>query len=141
MFITATEEETYQTWAVRHGVSSSEDDDDGDGFSNILEYALGLDPHFNDSAVTPKPIAASESGVEVTMPAIAAGDLAVFVEASDDLGAWTNLATRIGNGSWSPAAGVVITSEALPESRVRWTFEPTSMGDAYFTRFGASLMP
>lgn len=42
--LTVTVNDTYEAWAARLGAGLPEDDDDFDGLSNLLEYALELDP-------------------------------------------------------------------------------------------------
>jgi len=43
----------YASWAASHGVSNGANDSDGDGLSDVLEYALGSDPHLPGMAAAP----------------------------------------------------------------------------------------
>jgi methionine-rich copper-binding protein CopC len=87
----------YADWALNNGiVGGADDDDDNDGVSNILEYALGLTPGAPDS------LADSFDGSTLSFTAgaeaVAGGDLTYTIETSADLGAsgpWTTVATGL----------------------------------------------
>ncbi|YCM42810.1 lamin tail domain-containing protein [Verrucomicrobiaceae bacterium 227] len=51
--ITITVNDTYEAWAVRHGAGLPEGDDDLDGFQNLFEYALDLDPAVSNPGSLP----------------------------------------------------------------------------------------
>jgi hypothetical protein len=54
----------YDLWALDNGVGSATADDDGDGFDNLYEYALGGDPNNSaDNGVEPS-LVKSGSGLE-----------------------------------------------------------------------------
>lgn len=87
----------YADWADNNGiVGGVDDDDDNDGVSNILEYALGLTPGAPDT------LAGSFDGSTLSFTAgaeaVAGGDLTYTIETSADLGAsgpWTTVATGL----------------------------------------------
>ncbi|MFM2241190.1 MAG: hypothetical protein RLZ97_45 [Verrucomicrobiota bacterium] len=87
----------YADWALNNGiVGGVDDDDDNDGVSNILEYALGLTPGAPDT------LAGSFDGSTLSFTAgaeaVAGGDLTYTIETSADLGAsgpWTTVATGL----------------------------------------------
>ena len=71
-------------------------DADGDGVTNLLEYALGGDPRSALNA--PAPVAASQisnSRIQLTFPRLRS-ELTYAVEASSDLITWTTIATNPG---------------------------------------------
>ncbi|MCU0795088.1 MAG: Ig-like domain-containing protein [Akkermansiaceae bacterium] len=87
----------YADWATANGiVGTADDDDDNDGISNLLEYALGLTPGSADS------LANSFNGSTLSFTAgaeaVAGGDLTYTIETSPDLGAsgpWTTVVTGL----------------------------------------------
>jgi hypothetical protein len=82
---------TFATWAAGNGVTTATGDDDGDGLSNLMEYALGTNP---TSANVAAPLTVTREGNQL---AIAYGvnvqtpDVAFQVEGSSDLTTWTRL--------------------------------------------------
>ncbi len=46
----------YATWAASHGAAAPEADDDHDGLSNLIEYALGGDPAASSQQLIPAPL-------------------------------------------------------------------------------------
>ena len=86
----------YATWAAASGVAvnSGTSDADGDGRSNLLEYAFGTPPLIADSAQTTALDVENGSNVfRFTRPKWVTG-IAYTLEGSDDLLAWTSLATQ-----------------------------------------------
>lgn len=80
--------EPFATWAVARGVGAAHEDDDGDGRSNLLEYALGTDPHSDDFA-TPFRFGFDGGTATVTYDVrITATDVHYQLEASTDLESW-----------------------------------------------------
>ena len=66
-------------------------DDDGDGISNALEYALSLNPLVRNNAALPTGQLIADGGqtyLAITFRHRPAADLATVVETSDDLSAW-----------------------------------------------------
>ena len=82
---------TFATWAAANGVTTATGDEDGDGLSNLMEYALGTDP---TGANVAAPLTFTREGNQL---AIAYGvnvqtpDVAFQVEGSNDLTTWTRL--------------------------------------------------
>jgi len=96
----------YTAWATVHGIAgqAADDDSDNDGLSNLMEYALGLDPTarnlspgtFNNGVLT------FSKGDD----AFQNGDVTYQIERSDDLKEWI---TEVNDNSASPE-----TSYTLP---------------------------
>ncbi|MFZ9940733.1 MAG: thrombospondin type 3 repeat-containing protein, partial [Luteolibacter sp.] len=82
----------YISWGTDQGMpgASTTDDSDGDGFSNIVEYALGTNP----TTASPSSVAISSNSVTYTKgtAAIANGDVSWAIENSETLdpGSWTS---------------------------------------------------
>ena len=95
-FLQQAESDTnYSIWAEYHDLSGDpEDDDDGDKLSNIIEFALGLDP--NTSSALPTPVwSAAGLTWNITKNSDADEDgLEVLVEVSDDCGQWIPAGTN-----------------------------------------------
>lgn len=92
---------TYPDWASTNGVSDPLLDDDGDGLSNLAEYALGADPNAIDSntllSITPSNGSLQTSyAVNLDRP-----DVEYLLESSTDLQNWTEVnsppLSRFGN--------------------------------------------
>jgi poly(3-hydroxybutyrate) depolymerase len=81
-------------------------DPDGDGISNLTEYALGGNP--NSAATTILPvISVPVDRLQVAFTRLAPTDVTYVVQASGDLSTWTDLATLTANStSWTGAAMV-----------------------------------
>ena len=70
-------------------------DPDGDGFTNLEEYAYGLDPNVKDAAsaapqIALAPFADGQSLTATFTHNTAASDVALIVEVSEDLVTWTS---------------------------------------------------
>lgn len=93
--------ETLSTWRTTHFGSSANTGDaadladpDADGFPNLLEYALGGVP--DSFASRPEtPVSISTDRLAITFDRLR-GDLTYTVQGSDDLAAWTDLASNPG---------------------------------------------
>ena len=86
----------FDSWSAIHHLESGDAtaDDDGDGISNLLEFALGLDPAGQtDHRFLPH---RDESGFFVYRRNTLAKDLSFAVEVSTDLKTWTS-GSRTGN--------------------------------------------
>jgi fibronectin-binding autotransporter adhesin len=89
----------YETWADVNVVTEGKSgDDDDDSISNLMEYALGYDPHVANAS------AGALSGNAITFPkgteAVTAGDISYSIETSETLesGTWTTVsATNTSN--------------------------------------------
>jgi autotransporter-associated beta strand protein len=83
----------YAQWAIDNNVTEGETgDDDKDGITNLVEYALGLDPQVGDPS-----------------PGTFDGNLLTFTKgpeakAADDLTYVIETSTTLAEGSWVPAA-------------------------------------
>ncbi len=67
---------------------------DGDGLTNLLEYALNLDPLVSDRAGAPQFSLESKSAALTYTKIVAATDLSYIVEESADLMTWNEAPTR-----------------------------------------------
>jgi endoglucanase len=92
---TGNEEEiyTFTEWAATHGVSGSETDSDGDGFSNLLEFLLATTPDDQSSIPQIKSSLYSTGGqnyfqVEFSVDP-AAQDVEYRLQVSSELAAWS----------------------------------------------------
>jgi len=90
----------YDVWQYAHfrgTASEASADPDGDGFSNLEEYAYGLDPQVQNAASAAPQIALASYADGRALTATfacntAATDVALVVETSDDLVTWTSAA-------------------------------------------------
>lgn len=102
----------YEVWAEGQSLTGEQADPvadpDGDGISNLLEYATGSDPRVG--GMTPVTLALQGGVLTLTFPRIADPDLIYTVEASNDLtGVWEPVVAE-GNPSTGAAnAGGSIT--------------------------------
>ena len=123
--------------AANSGNSADTFDSDGDGVPNLLEYALGSNPTVAtgvDGAAALPHASVSESettlsdrlslvfNLDIPVP----GDIVYTVQATDDLITWTDVATKVGAGSWvwlgnSNDPHVVITNQS--------TYQIVKIGD------------
>lgn len=75
-------------------------DSDSDGLANLMEYALGTNPSAGTGGIDARQFTRN----------LGATDITYRVEATSVLGgAWTNLATKPGAGSWATMPGVTVT--------------------------------
>lgn len=112
----------YHAWRELHfpdhpALSTPDADFDGDGVSNIMEYALGTSPlssaGADGTAGLPKasfstdPLLAGRVVLDATLRSPIATDLVHVIEASPSLtaGSWQTLATKTGTGPWVWNAG------------------------------------
>lgn len=83
--------ESFAAWSAANGVAGATADPDGDGLSNLLEYALGTLPDTSNQAV---PVAVSFDGHQWLASydlRIQATDLSYYLEVSSDLVNWTRV--------------------------------------------------
>ena len=83
---------TFAQWRNGYGDAfTASGDDDGDGISNALEYALALNPLVRNNAALPTGQLIADGGqtyLAITFRHRPAADLATVVETSDNLSAW-----------------------------------------------------
>ncbi len=126
------------TWNSAYGVSNSLADNDGDGLSNLAEYALGLVPNSNTDGsqghLSPA-FQGNTLGATLSLPASPPADVTCVIEANTVLGptGWTTLASRTGSGAWTGPTTVFTTSPV--NGRVTISFStPVSAADRKFVR-------
>lgn len=102
----------FPTWLSAYGLSAvALEDSDGDGFTNLAEYALGMVPVTPDGLIGTITAVINNNHLEgsLTLPAFCPPDMTYIAEISSNLSPtpdWTLLATRSGNGPWSGSATV-----------------------------------
>ena len=96
--------DNYVLWENRRDwlgetLTNETDDPDGDGIYNLMEYALGGDPTFNDSvSILPKvSLLSGNPHLEFTL-GVDSVDLRYFIQHSEDLIDWTSLPGTTVNG-------------------------------------------
>ncbi len=95
-------------------ISAATADPDGDGLSNLAEYALGLDPLEVDG-VNALTQGAANDHLTLSFSRVADPELTYRVEASDNLGTWTSLWTS--SGAQNTAGPVTVTDTVTLSSR------------------------
>lgn len=96
----------YATWKANHGITDDDGDEDGDGLTNLLEYALGGHPETDSSGRLPQ--VDKDRTVTITTRA-GVSDVDVTLEAASDLQAWS-AAETFEVVSESEANGLITTS-------------------------------
>lgn len=99
---------TFSTWAAKNNLpaGSENQDSDGDGLVDLLEYAFAHVPTVADNATTPTTFSTSAGRLQITFPRDErAVDLTYEVQASDDLGTWTTIAKSESGGAVAGANG------------------------------------
>jgi hypothetical protein len=94
-------------------ISGDDRDPDGDGLTNLFEYATGGDPLASDPALIP----VSGLSLRMTFTRLDPAPVTYSVEASPDLTNWTSLATlSSGSSSWT-TSGIVVAETGSGSSR------------------------
>ena len=121
---TAVPPDSYADWLAQQdfqhpGDDAPDADPDGDGFPNLVEYGLDLNPAVAD--LPADNIRGRRSGgtlwLFVNMPEPARGDLRYTVRGTADLVSWYDIAGREGNEPWTWLAGAperIVALEAVP---------------------------
>jgi hypothetical protein len=105
--------DSYDAWANEEGIGPFEQDDDGDGILNGLEYALGLNPGIPNVMPTTQFII-SEDKLEIHIPVVEPRTGVNYsLEISTDLLSWQSVETSI-NGR------AISTTIARTESPTRF---------------------
>ena len=136
----------YDTWAAGFpftaGVNDGEDDDaDGDGISNLLEYVLGGIPvgaGANDTSILPTQVlTATDVEFTFTRSDASEADVSLKVQWSDNLGTWNDFAT-IGAASSLPEVEVTEDSPTADLDTVTVTIpRSTTASGKLFVRLQA----
>ena len=108
-----TEAPSYEAWAACFpGLTETgqNGDPDGDGLTNLIEFALDLDPTRRDNAVDagPQPVIdGNRLTFEVVLPFPPRNELLIEIIATSDLAAPEVIASRMGSDAWTGPANVV----------------------------------
>ncbi|MBL9145880.1 MAG: lamin tail domain-containing protein [Verrucomicrobiaceae bacterium] len=110
--------QTYFGSNANSGNAANTADFDGDGVSNLLEYALGANPASinGDDGIgalpegisgnaSDQPLLQDRLYLSFSIPQTAPADVTYTVQASDSLGTWTDVARKTGTGAWTWLAG------------------------------------
>jgi hypothetical protein len=112
---------SYLRWAGSHtNIGSITADLDGDGYNNLFEYALSLDPAVADHDATPLVVDATSLYLTYVQPAVI-NDVTYQVEWADAL-----------DGAWSSAG---VTRQILSDDGTRRTIRATAPKGATDQRF------
>jgi hypothetical protein len=114
--------ESWSEFASAYALAQGPDgDDDADGIPNLVEYLQGLDPTSPDSGYSPLSLvrtAAGDDELAFLLASPGGADLRLELQTSTDMAAWTPLATRSPDGTWSGPLPVSIDAAAPGLSRV-----------------------
>jgi hypothetical protein len=132
---------SFTTWAAGYGVPASGTDSDGDGISNLLEYAFGTLP--GDQYSRSLPVAGLASLVVGTDPAAVyqtitftrpanTSDLRYRAQGSTDLAAWADTPVLVSR-EWSASTGTETVTYRAPA--------PYSAGQRTYMRILVEVIP
>lgn len=100
---------TYFLSVDNTGDSADTFDYEGDGFSNLVEYALGGDPKVPDATTIAPVVEISENQIQISFKCDAAKtDISYIVQASPDLsaGSWVDIAKSTGGAPIEPISSL-----------------------------------
>jgi hypothetical protein len=116
------------------------------GLSNLLVYALGIDPLMGISPAQPDPLPqlvfSPTPALRFLMPEHGRLDLEYIIEYSQDLseGSWTTVARKLSDGDWTGTA--TVTTEVAQDGYVWVSVAPDSIaGGGGFMRLGVERLP
>ena len=105
------ETQGFEAWASSHGVGTFGQDSDGDGLSNGLEYALGLNPGVA-STLPPLELTPTGNTLEISITLFQAQpNITYTIEISEDLIDWNKVETNIEGDSPALVSGAVVRPE------------------------------
>ena len=123
--------QSYAEYAAYYGLTTSPDgSQDFDPFSNLVQYALGLNPRTNDSNTAGIPTLSSSALADVfsfDMPTLSSPDLELQIQSGTDLVGWEVLATRTSGGTWTGPFPPILTPRGGGRETV--TVERSLSGD------------
>ena len=96
--LTITVNDTYDAWAARHGAGLPEENDDSDCLTNLLEYALDLDPAVFNS----HPFSVVPAGTDLVFSytrSLRKSDITYEAQISSDLSRWDPASVGTAPGS------------------------------------------
>ncbi|TAG08894.1 MAG: hypothetical protein EAZ42_08870 [Verrucomicrobia bacterium] len=109
-----------ERWKIRYGISPHVSDSldlDSDGFTGLVEYALGGNPISPDSHLMP-PLVLTDSQMRLTYPKLRA-ELSYTVEMSEDLRNWSSEGVHQGGGQPSVTASAPRDGDTTKFLRLR----------------------
>jgi len=86
--------ERYENWATANGITDPTLDDDGDGLTNLLEYAFGRNPNSPNPS---SPLSVSPAGSNYSLAYnldLLRTDIDIILQQSTDLLTWSTLSTN-----------------------------------------------
>jgi autotransporter-associated beta strand protein len=90
-YLTASSTATFYAWATANGIlGGPTGDSDNDGISNLVEYALDLNPSGSDGSAGTYNSATGLISFTKRQSAVENGDLTYIIQVSSDLVSWTN---------------------------------------------------
>lgn len=114
--------ETYSGFASYHSLTTAASgDEDHDGFSNLLEHALGSNPQDSESpglGATQFTIDEVMELFSFSMPKPGVSDVVLTIQSSNSLSSWVNLAQKSGKQSWNGAITLLLSPMGSGRERV-----------------------
>lgn len=118
--------ERFDAWATLHGVSGPTLDPDGDGLSNLAEYAFGLDPNVTNTSA---PLSMSPVGSNYSLSFqqdLLRTDIDIILQQSPNLTEWTTVETTptLINGTVQNRSATMSTDQPRIFHRLRVNQKP-----------------